>query len=373
MNMNRKLLIISILVFSFFIFDIKVNAVEPECRLYSETDCDPLPVMDPSGNVTGGNSNCKWDYNQKICMGKSERIIDCNTIENNDGNVCEIQPGCVWKSGKCQDEKCDKNDEANCKGSKNCIWDVHNNKCIDYNSKYYEVYIDCNKLSENKCNETKACRWDSSSQICVQDIVCEKLTEKKECDIFRKCQWRNNECTERYVANKPCEEASIKKVLRLFGYLIQLLRLAIPLIIIILGTFDVYEAVVDKDEKLLGKKIKQLGIRIIGGVFIFFIPTILNAIFVLSDKLNIMSTSEYQACETCLLKPSKCVINESEEENNNNNNSNSNNSNNNSNNNTNKTKDEYCNQFNDAYTCAAHVLNDGCGWDNANNKCIYKS
>ncbi len=292
---------------------------------------------------------------QAVCSYIAE---GCELQQGIDGQICQKKPTsndagydldyAAEKYSSCQaisdDDSLDPGSQHNiCSHKDGCSWDDTSNTCTGHATGKFDPVIECTRFTlESECNHYKKCTWSPVTQKCYDEINCEQLLVKEECDSFRKCQWKNNECTERYVANKPCEEASVKKVLRLFGYLIQLLRLAIPLIIIILGTFDVYEAVVDKDEKLLGKKIKQLGIRIIGGVFIFFIPTILNAIFVLSDKLNIMSTSEYQACETCLLKPSKCVINESEEENNNNNN-NSNNSNN-SNNNTNFNSWEECEQ-----------------------------
>jgi len=49
--------------------------------------------------------------------------------------------------------------------------------------------------------------------------------------------------------------------------------------------------------------------RIVTGLVVFFIPTLVNVIFKLSDKLNIIDTKEYQTCASCVLDPtdnSKC-------------------------------------------------------------------
>lgn len=143
-------------------------------------------------------------------------------------------------------------------------------------------------------------------------IVCNTLNETS-CKTFRQCEWRDNACQENYVAENACHDNNIKKVLRFFGYLLIIAKVVIPLIIIGFGTFDLFKSVVDKDEKSFGKQLKQLGLRIVGGMIIFFIPTIIETFFGISDKLNIVKTNDYKACANCLLKPtdeSLCVVDE---------------------------------------------------------------
>ena len=113
-----------------------------------------------------------------------------------------------------------------------------------------------------------------------------------------------------YVAENPCDENSIKIVMRLFGYILLIARIAVPLIIIGLGTFDLAKSVVDKDEKSLTKQVKQLGIRVLAGLIVFFVPNIVAVVFTLSDKLNIIETGQYKTCSNCLLKPNSCNVNE---------------------------------------------------------------
>lgn len=111
-----------------------------------------------------------------------------------------------------------------------------------------------------------------------------------------------------YVAENPCDENSIKTVMRLFGYVLLIARVAVPLIIIGLGTFDLAKSVIDKDEKSLTKQIKQLGIRILAGLIVFFVPNIVAVVFSMSDKLNIIETGQYKTCADCLLKPGNCNV-----------------------------------------------------------------
>lgn len=111
-----------------------------------------------------------------------------------------------------------------------------------------------------------------------------------------------------YVAENPCDENSIRVILRVFGYILLIARIAVPLIIIGFGTFDLFKSVVDKDEKSLGKQVKRLGIRVFAGLLVFFVPNIVSVFFSLSDKLNIMETDQYKTCSNCLLKPNSCEV-----------------------------------------------------------------
>ena len=46
--------------------------------------------------------------------------------------------------------------------------------------------------------------------------------------------------------------------------------------------------------------------RIFAGVFVFFIPTIIYALFSISSDLNIVEEQKYKTCADCLLKPTSC-------------------------------------------------------------------
>ena len=113
------------------------------------------------------------------------------------------------------------------------------------------------------------------------------------------------------VLSAPCSENSVRKVLKIFGFILLVAKFAVPLIIIGYATKDLYKSVIDKDEKSLTKQLKQIGIRIFTGICVFFVPSFVYAIFQLSDKLNIVDTAQYQACAACVFEPtntSKCVV-----------------------------------------------------------------
>jgi len=138
-------------------------------------------------------------------------------------------------------------------------------------------------------------------------IPCSSL-DKTACKYNRSCSWTGADCIDNYVAADPCNDKNIQTALRFVGYLLFIAKIAIPLIIIVVATFDLFKSVVDKDEKSLGKQAKIIIMRIVAGVFVFFLPTIVYAIFNLSAELNILKEEKYQGCATCLLKPTECNI-----------------------------------------------------------------
>ena len=141
-------------------------------------------------------------------------------------------------------------------------------------------------------------------------ISCSSL-DKKTCQYNRSCKWTGADCIDAYVAADPCNDKNIQTALRFAGYLLFIAKIAIPLIIIVMATFDLFKSVIDKDEKSLGKQVKIIIMRIVAGIFVFFLPTIVYALFNLSADLKIVEDAKYQGCVTCLLKPTECNITKS--------------------------------------------------------------
>lgn len=138
-------------------------------------------------------------------------------------------------------------------------------------------------------------------------VTCSNL-DKSACKYNRNCKWTGADCIDAYVAADPCNDKNILTSLRFFGYLLMIAKVAIPLIIIVMATFDLFKSVVDKDEKSLGKQVKIILMRIVAGIFVFFLPSLVYALFDLSAELKIVDDAKYQGCVTCLLKPTECNI-----------------------------------------------------------------
>lgn len=88
--------------------------------------------------------------------------------------------------------------------------------------------------------------------------------------------------------------------LKIAGYTIVIIKIITPLAIILMGSFDFYKAVSSGKAEDLKKQAIMLGNRVLVGVIIFFLPTILKT------ALNFISgDSEYITCIDCLFDPTK--------------------------------------------------------------------
>lgn len=97
-------------------------------------------------------------------------------------------------------------------------------------------------------------------------------------------------------------ENTTLKVFQVIGYILFILKILVPIIIIVLGVIEFSKAALSGDEKANTTSFKTLMMRIITGVTIFFIPTILD--FALSLVQGTKdAASKYDGCTTCMLDP----------------------------------------------------------------------
>lgn len=94
---------------------------------------------------------------------------------------------------------------------------------------------------------------------------------------------------------------------QLVGYGLYALKVIIPVVIIILGVVDFAKASVQSDEKGIQKAGISLVQRLIFGIAIFFVPTLISLVAgIVSDMAN--AREKVAGCEACLLRPTsqKC-------------------------------------------------------------------
>lgn len=106
-----------------------------------------------------------------------------------------------------------------------------------------------------------------------------------------------------------CTEA--KEILQFVGYILTIVKLAIPLLIIAFGIFDLGKAVTSGKDDETKKAAKTLMWRAIAGVAIFFIPNLILWLFgTISDYNNAYGKDaeerSFKVCETCVLSPWSC-------------------------------------------------------------------
>lgn len=102
-----------------------------------------------------------------------------------------------------------------------------------------------------------------------------------------------------------CSDPNFIKPFRFLGRIFAILKILIPVIIIAFGVFDLFRSVIASKDDEIKKSTKSLIMRIVSGVIIFFVPTIINVIFSLVDDWNKYAT-DYSVCTRCIMNPNKC-------------------------------------------------------------------
>ena len=98
----------------------------------------------------------------------------------------------------------------------------------------------------------------------------------------------------------------MKDIVQIAGYIVLIFKIAIPLLIIAFGVFDFGKAVVAEKEDEIKKQTKRLIYRVVAGIVIFLIPSIIPWIFKATVNEYEKNSQEFMTCEKCFLHPSEC-------------------------------------------------------------------
>lgn len=92
--------------------------------------------------------------------------------------------------------------------------------------------------------------------------------------------------------------AKTANIWAVLGYVVLMFKIIIPLLLIILGMVDLGKAVVSSDDKAISKSVSTLVKRFIAAILIFFIPSIVSALF---NVLNLVKADgDYNICIQCV-------------------------------------------------------------------------
>ena len=107
------------------------------------------------------------------------------------------------------------------------------------------------------------------------------------------------------VGENMCSREEIQNVMRFVGYIIMFIKLFVPLIIIVQGVFIFYNGVKAGKEDEIKKCVQTLGKRILVGIIIMLLPTIIDiTLSTVKDWTDYQG--EYETCTECLFHPNNC-------------------------------------------------------------------
>ncbi len=98
---------------------------------------------------------------------------------------------------------------------------------------------------------------------------------------------------------QPCE-SELLYTFRIIGYVIYAIKVLVPIIIIIMASVDFGKAMISGDDKDLKSSTTNIIKKIIIGVVVFFIPTLLMFVINLIDSTNEVQ-SDFNKCTVCVL------------------------------------------------------------------------
>ena len=98
-----------------------------------------------------------------------------------------------------------------------------------------------------------------------------------------------------YLLAEFCSDT--KEVWNLVGKILGVFKIVIPLLVIIYGMIDLGKAVVASKEDEIKTAAKRLLIRIIAGICVFFVPTIVGFAFRLANNGD-----DGALCQQCITK-----------------------------------------------------------------------
>lgn len=115
-----------------------------------------------------------------------------------------------------------------------------------------------------------------------------------------------NNNTESEVVENFCTGSRLG-VFTTIGWVFFFAKILIPIILIIFGSIDVGKAVIASKDDEIKKSMKTLVMRIVAGIIIFFVPTIINLIVELINGGDLYN-GDFATCTHCLLEPTDSSV-----------------------------------------------------------------
>jgi hypothetical protein len=106
---------------------------------------------------------------------------------------------------------------------------------------------------------------------------------------------------------------SAQSIIQVIGWVVTIFRIVVPLLIIVLGIFSLGKAAISSKPEDIKKNIGGLIWRFVGGIAIFFLPSIIMTVFgFFTQWTTIQNEMQFKVCKDCLLAPWSCSVNDTD-------------------------------------------------------------
>ncbi len=97
-----------------------------------------------------------------------------------------------------------------------------------------------------------------------------------------------------------CSDSNTVGIFKFWGYILKVAFIAVPILLIVMGSIDILKAVAANKEEDIKKAYSTLIKRIIAAVIVFLVPIIVNLF------MNAVLGVDKSNCYTCLINPDSC-------------------------------------------------------------------
>ncbi len=108
-----------------------------------------------------------------------------------------------------------------------------------------------------------------------------------------------------------CKQEGIIRIVRIAGTVKNIMKILVPVLLIVMASIDIGKALLSGDEKDMKEATTLMVKRLIAGLIVFFIPTIVDVIlnnisnYSTSDYAYSKTKGDYVICTKCFSSPSR--------------------------------------------------------------------
>lgn len=102
-----------------------------------------------------------------------------------------------------------------------------------------------------------------------------------------------------------CSDPNVMKVMKIISIIFIILKILVPLILIVTGIIELSKSVISEDDKELSKSLTTFVTKLLVGICIFFLPSVMSSFVDLIDGSQEVK-SDFAVCTKCILNIKEC-------------------------------------------------------------------